>query len=638
MTEHLLKAHLPTIIPDLLMTPSDQGNGDLEIEYPEDRGNWTGKLDFLLSCIGYCVGLGNVWRFPYRAYTNGGGAFLVPYFIMLAMCGIPIFFMELSLGQFSSLGPLAVWKICPLFKGVGMATILIVSLVAIYYNMIIAYVLFYLFASLTKTLPWQYCGNWWNTNRCLDHHVMHTGNGAVPFNVSNTVSPSEEYWSRYVLHIQESSGIGDPGRIRWNLCLCLLLAWVIVYLCILKGVKSSGKVVYFTATFPYLILIMLLIRGVTLEGAWLGIKFYLTPQFDLLLSPKVWIEAALQIFYSLGVGFGGLLTFASYNTFHQNIYRDTFIVTVGNAITSILAGFAIFSVLGYMSQELDVPVQEVAKAGPGLAFVVYPQAMTMLPLSPFWSFLFFFMLLTLGLDSQFAFLETIVTAVTDEFPYYLRPKKAFFSGIVCLGMFLLGLILTTEGGMYWLVLLDDYSAGFGLMVVVITTCLVVTRVYGMKRFCLDVHMMLGFSPGIYFKACWLFLSPVMMMALLVYSIIKYEPLEYNGTYHFPFWAEVLGILMGIFSCLMIPLGMVFAVIQEEGTLWQRIQQASRATMDWGPSLEENRTGMYVATLAGSQSPKPLMVHMRKYGGITSYENIAFQVDKEIEEDEEESMM
>ncbi|KAF1554862.1 Sodium-dependent proline transporter, partial [Eudyptula minor] len=251
------------------------------------RGNWTGRLDFLLSCIGYCVGLGNVWRFPYRAYTNGGGAFLVPYFIMLAICGIPIFFMELSLGQFSSLGPLAVWKISPLFKGVGMGTILIVSLVAIYYNMIIAYVLFYLFASLTSDLPWQHCGNWWNTDLCLDHHVIKVGNTTFPVNITNTVSPSEEYWSRYVLHIQGSSGIGDPGRIRWNLCLCLLLSWTIVYLCILKGVKSSGKVVYFTATFPYLILVMLLIRGVTLEGAWKGIRFYLTPQFDHLLSSKV---------------------------------------------------------------------------------------------------------------------------------------------------------------------------------------------------------------------------------------------------------------------------------------------------------------------------------------------------------------
>ncbi|KAF2985940.1 hypothetical protein EK904_002097 [Melospiza melodia maxima] len=605
-----LEPGLP-VPPDLLVSPSSQ-DGDLGSECPEDRGTWTGRLDFLLSCIGYCVGLGNVWRFPYRAYTNGGGAFLVPYFIMLAICGIPIFFMELSLGQFSSLGPLAVWKISPLFKGVGMGTILIVSLVAIYYNMIIAYVLFYLFASLTSDLPWQHCGNWWNTELCLDHRVIRAGNSSLPINISNTVSPSEEYWSRYVLHIQGSSGIGDPGSIRWNLCLCLLLSWTIVYLCILKGVKSSGKVVYFTATFPYLILLMLLIRGVTLEGAWKGIQFYLTPQFDHLLSSKASPEGQ-----SLGM-----------NDQVQSIFfllcRDTFIVTLGNAITSILAGFAIFSVLGYMSQELGVPVNQVAKAGeakrrcfplpplsgsattfspccplpppgPGLAFVVYPQAMTMLPLSPFWSFLFFFMLLTLGLDSQvrteprepgvpsrqpggsgdplllqFAFMETIVTAVTDEFPYYLRPKKASFSALICLALFLMGLILTTEGGMYWLVLLDDYSAGFGLMVVVITTCLVVTRVYGMKRFCRDIHMMLGFKPGPYFRACWMVLSPATMMALLVYNIVKYQPSEY-GNYQFPTWAEALGILMGVLSCLMIPMGMVVAVLQEEGTLWEGVR-------------------------------------------------------------------
>ncbi|KAG7465193.1 hypothetical protein MATL_G00173690 [Megalops atlanticus] len=630
--DHLLEPSAP----DLLLSPSEGGDGLLsELEYPADRGNWTGKLDFLLSCIGYCVGLGNVWRFPYRTYVNGGGAFLIPYFIMLAICGIPIFFMELSLGQFSSLGPLAVWKISPFFKGVGVGTILIVSLVAIYYNMIIAYVLFYLFASLSSDLPWEHCGNWWNTERCLDHKA--TGNrSGYAVNTTGTVSPSEEYWSRRVLHIQGSSGVGHPGAVRWNLCLCLLLSWVIVYLCILKGVKSSGKVVYFTATFPYVILLMLLVRGVTLDGAWLGIKFYLTPQFDHLLTSKVWIEAALQIFYSLGVGFGGLLTFASYNTFHQNIYRDTFIVTLGNAFTSILAGFAIFSVLGYMSQELGVPVNQVAQAGPGLAFVVYPQAMTMLPLSPLWSFLFFFMLLTLGLDSQFAFMETIVTAVTDEFPYFLRPRKALLSACVSIAMFLMGLILTTEGGMYWLVLFDDYSAGFGVMVVVIASCFVISQIYSVQRFSRDIKMMLGFEPGVYFTTCWRFLSPFTMVALLVYSIVKYQPSEY-GTYKFPRWAEMLGILMGLFPCLMVPAGMGLALLREEGTLMQRLRQAIRPALDWGPALEENRTGIYVNTLAGCQSPRPLMVHMRKYGGVTSYENTAMEVDKEMEEDEESTI-
>ncbi|XP_026937384.1 sodium-dependent proline transporter isoform X2 [Sagmatias obliquidens] len=627
-------AHLSKpITPDLLMTPSDQGNVDLDVDFAADRGNWTGKLDFLLSCIGYCVGLGNVWRFPYRAYTNGGGNALIHSLI----CSF--------IHSMSALSPVLAWAPglqrrlpCALLPHAGhlrhppllpralSGPVLQPGTPGCLENQ----------PPLQSNLPWEHCGNWWNTDLCLEHRGSKDGNGALPLNLTSTVSPSEEYWSRYVLHIQGSRGIGSPGQIRWNLCLCLLLAWVIVFLCILKGVKSSGKVVYFTATFPYLILLMLLVRGVTLPGAWKGIQFYLTPQFHHLLSSKVWIEAALQIFYSLGVGFGGLLTFASYNTFHQNIYRDTFIVTLGNAITSILAGFAIFSVLGYMSQELGVPVDQVAKAGPGLAFVVYPQAMTMLPLSPFWSFLFFFMLLTLGLDSQFAFLETIVTAVTDEFPYYLRPKKAVFSGLICVAMYLMGLVLTTDGGMYWLVLLDDYSASFGLMVAVITTCLAVTRVYGIQRFCRDIHMMLGFKPGLYFRACWLFLSPATLLALLVYSIVKYQPSEY-GSYRFPAWAELLGILMGLLSCLMIPAGMLVAVLREEGSLWERLQQASRPALDWGPSLEENRTGMYVATLAGSQSPKPLMVHMRKYGGITSFENTAIEVDREIAE-EEESMM
>ncbi|XP_067588352.1 sodium-dependent proline transporter isoform X2 [Pseudorca crassidens] len=609
-------AHLSKpITPDLLMTPSDQGNVDLDVDFAADRGNWTGKLDFLLSCIGYCVGLGNVWRFPYRAYTNGGGAFLVPYFLMLAICGIPLFFLELSLGQFSSLGPLAVWKISPLFKGAGAAMLLIVGLVAIYYNMIIAYVLFYLFASLTSNLPWEHCGNWWNTDLCLEHRGSKDGNGALPLNLTSTVSPSEEYWSRYVLHIQGSRGIGSPGQIRWNLCLCLLLAWVIVFLCILKGVKSSGKVK---------------LGGPGGLRAWEGWCIS-RPRSPTSSCSCCWsVESPSQ-----GPGRASS-SISPLSSTTCCLPRDTFIVTLGNAITSILAGFAIFSVLGYMSQELGVPVDQVAKAGPGLAFVVYPQAMTMLPLSPFWSFLFFFMLLTLGLDSQFAFLETIVTAVTDEFPYYLRPKKAVFSGLICVAMYLMGLVLTTDGGMYWLVLLDDYSASFGLMVAVITTCLAVTRVYGIQRFCRDIHMMLGFKPGLYFRACWLFLSPATLLALLVYSIAKYQPSEY-GSYRLPAWAELLGILMGLLSCLMIPAGMLVAVLREEGSLWERLQQASRPALDWGPSLEENRTGMYVATLAGSQSPKPLMVHMRKYGGITSFENTAIEVDREIAE-EEESMM
>lgn len=391
----------------------------------EERGNWSGRLDFFLSCVGYAVGLGNIWRFPYLCYKSGGGAFLIPYVIFLVLCGMPLFFMEVSYGQFASLSPITVWRMSPLFKGVGYGMVIISGIVCVYYNIIITWTLYFLYMSFRAVLPWSSCDNSWNTENCY----LHSNNEATDVNstsfmwnatsvgnmthellkyVNTTdvlknetvkqITPSEEFWENRVLKMTD--GIENFGGIRWELLICLIIAWVLVFLCLCKGVKSSGRVVYVTATFPYLVLLILLIRGVTLPGASEGLKFYLIPQWEKLATFQVWGDAAVQIFYSVGMAWGGLITMASYNKFHNNVYRDAMIVPLINCGTSIFAGLVIFSILGFMAHETGDRIEDVVTQGPGLVFVAYPEAVAKLPISPLWAVLFFLMLLTIGLDSQ----------------------------------------------------------------------------------------------------------------------------------------------------------------------------------------------------------------------------------------------
>lgn len=557
------------------------------------REKWGGQMEFLLSCIGYCVGLGNVWRFPYLAYRNGGGAFLIPYLIMLVLCGIPLFMMELSFGQFSGLGPISAWRASPLFKGIGFGMISVSFLVCIYYNVIIAYSLRYLFASFQAVLPWTREDGCWvdnNSTNITTTTMMPTT--TMSLTTANTttngslkaVSTSELYWKHCVL--RQSSGIEETGEVLWDLALCLLLAWIIVFVCLAKGVKSTGKVVYFTATFPYIVLIILFGRGVSLEGADMGIKFYIIPEWDQLTNSKVWSDAATQIFYSLGVAFGGLLTFASYNEFKNNIFRDTLIVAIGNCATSIFAGFVIFSVIGHMAFKLGLDdVSEVADQGPGLAFVAYPAAVALLPVPQLWSSLFFFMLLTLGLDSQFAMVETVTTGLIDEYPV-LRKKKMWFTLGICIVAFLLGLLLVTRSGIYWFNLYEWYSAFYGLLILALVMCLAINWGYGFGfskrwRFNKDIKLMLGFEPSWYFKIAWMFVTPAMICFIILYSGINYSPMTL-GDYKYPDWAENLGLCMTFFVCATIPIYMVVRVILalvRKEPLGALIRPSPR----WGPS-------------------------------------------------------
>ncbi|XP_077368964.1 sodium- and chloride-dependent taurine transporter-like isoform X2 [Festucalex cinctus] len=564
--------HKDTLKPSPGKSPGTRPEDEAEGKAPQ-REKWASKLDFVLSVAGGFVGLGNVWRFPYLCYKNGGGAFLIPYFIFLFGGGLPVFFLEVALGQYTSEGGITCWeKLCPIFTGIGYASIVIVSLLNIYYIVILAWGLYYLFQCFQPELPWAKCKQPWNTENCVEDTIRKNKSIWLASNVTNFTSPVTEFWERNVLSI--SSGIEDIGPLKWDLALCLLAVWVICFFCIWKGVKSTGKVVYITATFPFVMLIVLLVRGVTLPGAAEGIKFYLYPDLSRLQDPEVWIDAGTQIFFSYAICLGAMTSLGSYNKYKYNCYRDCLLLGVLNSGTSFVSGFAIFSVLGFMAQEQGVDIADVAESGPGLAFIAYPKAVSMMPLPTFWAILFFIMLLLLGLDSQFVEVEGQITSIVDLYPSLLRKgyRREIFIAIMCFISYLFGLAMVTKGGMYVFQLFDYYAAsGVCLLWVAFFECIAVAWVYGVDNFYDGVEDMIGYRPNPWMKWSWTIITPVLCMGCFVFSLVKYKPLTYNKVYEYPDWAIGLGWCLALASMICIPMVMVIKILQSEGPLIERIK-------------------------------------------------------------------
>ncbi|XP_045931282.1 sodium- and chloride-dependent neutral and basic amino acid transporter B(0+) [Micropterus dolomieu] len=578
----------------------DPHNGDENTE----RGNWASKEEYILSTIGYAVGLGNIWRFPYLAYKNGGGAFLIPYFLMLVLCGIPLFFLESAFGQFCSQGPINIWRAVPILQGVGVAMVMVTLIVSVYYNVIIAYSLYYMFASFQSPLPWSSCFSWADSN-CSNTPAVYcnvsgvlvanwTQENNTCFSSSAEQSPSEQYWDRVAL--QRSSGLDETGPVVWHLALCLLLSSVLVAAALIRGIKSSGKVVYFTATFPYVVIVILLIRGVTLEGARDGIEFYIGSQSNLtkLTEAQVWKDAATQTFYSLSIGWGGVMTLASYNNFHNNVFKDSFVITLTNAGTSVFAGFAIFSILGHMAYVYKMPVGDVVTEGFGLAFIAYPDALSKLPISPLFSILFFFMLLTVGLDSQFAGIEVVVTCLLDAFPKIFKSKRALLTVTACSIVYLLGLPCVTRAGIYWVTLIDQFVASWVLLFLALLEIIGVSYIYGGNRFIKDIEMMLGnksFIFWLWWRACWFFISPCIIVVILVWSLKTFTPPSY-GAVLFPDWGLALGWCMVVFILLWIPVVALYKLMRAEGSPWKRLKSMCSPAEEWHPYLDVHRGERY----------------------------------------------
>ncbi|XP_028448841.1 sodium- and chloride-dependent GABA transporter 3-like [Perca flavescens] len=550
------------------------------------RGQWASKTEYILVVAGNVVGLGNVWRFPYLCYKNGGGAFLVPYGLLAVVCGIPLFLLETSVGQFTQEGFITCWsKLCPLAQGIGYGYFMM-KLYDFSYILVQVWALFYLVFSFRSQLPWASCDNTWNTANCLDLQTFNSSN--VTANRTNTTSAATEFWERRVLGM--SGGIEELGSVRWELALCLLACWVMCYFSIWKGVRSSGKVAYFTATFPYVMLLVLLIRGLTLPGAWDGIYFYLYPDLNRLANLEVWLEAGSQIFFSYSLTIGTLNVLGSYNNYTNNCYKDCFWLCLLNSGTSFVAGFVVFSVLGFMAQKQGVSVDTVAESGPGLAFIAYPQATAMMPFPQFWTVCFFLMLILLTVDTHFVTVESVITSVSDLFPKLLRApvKHEIFVLVICSSFFLMHLTLVTEGGIYIFQLIDYYGCTRACQdCMAICQCLALGWIYGADRIFNIIKDMTGQRPSVFFKLCWNYIVPLLSLT---------APLLINDWYVYPDWAYALGWTMTLSSVLMVPLWAAGQMCLTAGTFRQRLSILCRPADDAAlqkerEKLKEEEEGM-----------------------------------------------
>ncbi|XP_075398016.1 inactive sodium-dependent neutral amino acid transporter B(0)AT3 [Tenrec ecaudatus] len=569
----------------------------------DERPKWDNKFQYLLSCIGFAVGLGNIWRFPYLCQTYGGGAFLIPYFIALVFEGIPLFHVELAIGQRLRRGSIGVWTaISPYLGGVGLGCFTVSFLVSLYYNTIMMWVLWYFLNSFQNPLPWSSCppdGNRTGfVEECQD-------SGAVSY-----------FWYRQTLNI--SADIGDSGALQWRLLTCLAACWVVVYLCIIRGIESSGKVIYFTALFPYLVLTLFLIRGLTLPGAKEGLLYLFTPNMEILRNPRVWLDAATQIFFSLSLAFGGHIAFASYNPPRNDCEKDAVTIALVNSMTSLYASVTVFSVVGFKATNdyekcldrnilslinaFELPDQSVSRddypavladlnatqparvahlllrscrledfldksaSGTGLAFIVFTECLLHLPGAPAWAVLFFGMLFTLGLSSMFGNMEGVITPLLDLGVLPRSVPKELLTGLVCLACFACALCFTLQSGNYWLEIFDNYTASLNLIIFAFFEVVGVVYVYGMNRFCDDIQWMTGRRPSLYWRVAWKLVSPLLLLSIFgAYLVLLVQkPLSYKAwnPQHeqfpsrqqklYPGWVQTICVLLSFLPSLWVP--------------------------------------------------------------------------------------
>lgn len=407
-----------------------------------DRERWDSRAAFILAASGSAIGLGNLWRFPALAYQYGGGAFFLPYLLALFLIGIPIAILEFALGQVVQSGDIACFgSMHKRLRGIGLGSVFGAFMVVTYYNVIVAWACIYLVNSFRSPIPW---------------------NVADDVTGEAVLEPGQNFFDNQVLR-RSLDPADNANTIGGTQVGAVLFVWIAIAAIVWKGVSRTSKVVYVTMIVPLITLLILVIRGATLDGAGEGIRQYIGQwDFAVLSDGAAWSDAVSQIFFSIGVTFGVMTAYSSYNSRFQNTVSDALIISLTNSAVSVLAGFAVFSVLGFLSQRSGVPIADLKFVGISLAFLTYPVGLAELPAAGFFNVLFFLTLFFLGIDSAFSLVEAVCTAIKDSSKYNHVSRGLITTAVVSVGFFI-GLLYTTNIGFYFLDIVDQYVSGIGML-------------------------------------------------------------------------------------------------------------------------------------------------------------------------------
>lgn len=468
----------------------------------EKRDSWGSRLTFILAAIGSAVGLGNAWRFPGLAAKHGGGTFLMVYLIGMLIMGIPLLMMEISVARKFRKGAVESMRgIGKKFEPIGWAATTNAFVIVCYYAVVFAWVI------LMFVNSWRFAG----------------------------MTGDSEAASKLFFNLTQTTGAIEGTSIPGAVLVCLLVAWGLIFYCIRNGASSVSKVVKFTVFMPVILLVIMAIKGITMEGAMDGLKLFFIPDFSVLSSPALWVDAMGQVFYSLSIMMAIMFAYGSYLKDDSNIAVDSMIIAFSDMAVSVLSGIVMFSTMGGTGM-----LDNMTDSGVSTAFIVYPQAIVNLTnigwVNAIFGAVFYMMLITLAIDSAFSIVEGVSAAIADKF--HIKPKKVTIA--VCVISGLISLVFVTQAGLAWLDIVDAWVNQINLIVIGVFECIAIGWCFNLRKVFNEVNRnTTKFKiPYVWFMISIKFVSPVLLSGLFIWNIYTLFVINGGSYGGYPIWAQV----------------------------------------------------------------------------------------------------